>query len=214
MLSVLGFRDADAYVPGINDLVYGNPEQKIISAKEKIFLGRIALAALDQYREAKKHGNKYIADSLLKVFESDYRYMGYGYLDKPERIIPNVPLTFYSFRIMVMLGFYFILLFVVLLFFLLRNKLDNKKLILKLAILTFPLGYIASQAGWIIAEVGRQPWAIQDLLPTAIATSQINSSSVMITFILFAVLFTALLVAEIKIMLTAIKAGPKGGSHV
>ena len=69
-------------------------------------------------------------------------------------------------------------------------------------------------AGWIVAEVGRQPWAIQDLLPTIVATSNIDASAVMLTFALFAVLFTVLLIAEIKIMISQIKSGPKGGSHV
>ena len=68
--------------------------------------------------------------------------------------------------------------------------------------------------GWIVAEVGRQPWAIQDLLPTAVATSQINSSSVQLTFWIFAVLFTILLIAEIRIMLSQIKSGMKGEYHV
>jgi cytochrome d ubiquinol oxidase subunit I len=95
-----------------------------------------------------------------------------------------------------------------------RNNIENRKFLLKLTILSFPFTFIASWAGWIVTEVGRQPWAIQDLMPTAVATSQITTTSVIITFVLFAVLFTALLIAEIKIMFTAIKSGPKGESHV
>mgnify|MGYP000999265354 CR=1 FL=1 len=214
MLSLLGYRDANAYVPGVNDIIYGNPEQKILPAENKMMLGKIAIMSLDQYREAKKAGDQKAADSLREVMMQNYQYIGYGYLEKPQDVIPNVPLTFYSFRIMVMLGAWFILLFAILLWFLIRDRLDNKKLVLKLAVLTFPLAFIASWAGWIVAEVGRQPWAIQDLLPVSVATSQISSGAVMTTFILFAVLFTALLIAEIKIMWTAIKQGPKGGNHV
>lgn len=72
-----------------------------------------------------------------------------------------------------------------------------------------PLVYIASEAGWVVAEVGRQPWVIQDLMTTAQAVSQIDSSSVIITFFLFAITFTALLIAEIRILTKQIKIGPK-----
>jgi cytochrome d ubiquinol oxidase subunit I len=110
---------------------------------------------------------------------------------------------------MVALGFYFILLFAVLLYFLIKKKLESKKWLLRLALFTIPLGYLASHLGWAVAEVGRQPWAIQDILPVHKATSNIDTSSVIITFILFSVLFTALLIAEIRIMTRAIKNGPK-----
>lgn len=80
---------------------------------------------------------------------------------------------------------------------------------MKLAIISIPLAYIASQAGWIVAEVGRQPWVVQDLMPTISAVTKISSGSVMLTFWLFAVLFTVLLVAEMKIMFRQIKTGPK-----
>jgi len=214
LLSILGYRNADAFVPGINDLVNGNKEQQIISASEKMAMGKIAIETLARYKEAKTKGNNMQLDSLKKVFEANYKYIGYGYLNDPAGIIPNVPLTFYSFHIMTGLGFYFILFFLLVLFFALRQKLENKKLLLRISILSFPLAFIASMAGWIVAEVGRQPWAIQDLLPTAVATSNLDASSVMITFTLFALLFTILLIAEIKIMISQIKSGPKGGSHV
>ena len=77
-------------------------------------------------------------------------------------------------------------------------------------LLTLPLAYVAQEAGWIVAEAGRQPWAIQDLLPVGMAASNVASTSVMITFWLFAILFTGLLIAEIKIMFTQIKIGPEG----
>lgn len=214
MLSLLGYRNMNAYVPGVNDLVNGNPDQKIMGAQEKINLGKTALKALDEYRSRKKAGDLHAADSLKQVLVNHYQYIGYGYFDNPRDIIPNVPFMFYSFRFMVILGFWLILLLALMLYFALRDKLEKYKLILKLSLLTFPLAFFASWAGWIIAEVGRQPWAIQDLLPTSVATTQINTTSVITTFILFAILFTALLIAEVKIMITAIKTGPKGEYHV
>jgi cytochrome d ubiquinol oxidase subunit I len=112
---------------------------------------------------------------------------------------------------MVILGFYFIAFFILILFFIYKKKLEEHKWLMWLAIITMPLAYIASEAGWIVTEVGRQPWVIQDMMPTVAAVSQIDSSAVIVTFILFAVVFTALLIAEIKIMARQIKIGPKDG---
>lgn len=68
-----------------------------------------------------------------------------------------------------------------------------------------PLGYIASEAGWIVAEFGRQPWTIQDMLPTWAAVSDIEPASVILTFFIFLALFTLLLIVEISIMCKTIK---------
>jgi cytochrome d ubiquinol oxidase subunit I len=72
-----------------------------------------------------------------------------------------------------------------------------------------PLPYIASELGWIVAELGRQPWIIQDLMPVSTAVSNIGSGSVMATFFIFAVLFTTLLIAEVSIMVKQVKNGPQ-----
>jgi cytochrome d ubiquinol oxidase subunit I len=112
---------------------------------------------------------------------------------------------------MVALGFYFLLLFIVFIILVWRDKLNNRKFLLWLAVFTIPLAYLASEAGWIVAEVGRQPWVVQDLLPTVAAVSHINASSVQATFLLFACIFTGLLIAEISIMIKQIKIGPKEG---
>jgi cytochrome d ubiquinol oxidase subunit I len=205
MLSLLGYRNSDAFVPGINDLINGNKENNIISATEKIEKGKLAIEALAKYKKAKKDKKFSQADSALKVFRKNYQYFGYGFFNEPKNIIPNVPITFYSFHIMVALGFYFIFLFGLII--ILLKSLENKKWLLLIGIISLPLGFVASQAGWIVTELGRQPWAIQDLLPTIVAVSNINTSSVMTTFIIFAILFTTLLLAEIKIMLNQIKKG-------
>ena len=83
-----------------------------------------------------------------------------------------------------------------------------------IALLTIPLAYIAGQAGWVVAECGRQPWAIQDLLPTSASVSRVSVGSVQLTFYIFLVLFTVMLIAEVGIMLKAIRKGPeKGVTH-
>jgi cytochrome bd ubiquinol oxidase subunit I len=216
LLSTLSFRKADAFVPGVEDLVHGNSQYNILSAEEKMNRGKQAIASLAAYKKAKKENNTKVMDSTRNVFESNYKYLGYGYLDKPEKVIPNVPLTYYSFHIMVILGVIFILFLIIILYNAAADKLAEKKFWLRMGILAFPLAFISSMSGWIVTEVGRQPWAIQDLLPTGVATSNINASSVMITFFMFAILFTTLLIAEIKIMLKAINSEkePEGGQNV
>ncbi len=72
------------------------------------------------------------------------------------------------------------------------------------------LGYLAQQTGWVVSEVGRQPWAIQDMLPVSIARSNLDTGTVMVTFFMFLALFTALLIAELKIMTKQISIGPEG----
>jgi len=209
LLSFLSFRDFDAFVPGINDLTNGNKEQGIMSTDEKRIKGIYAINALAEYRLAKKNNDISKVNEHLKIFEENYQYLGYGYLPDKEAAIPPVALTFYSFHIMVSLGFYFILLFTIVLFLMYKNKLESKKWLLKLALWSIPLGYLASELGWVVAEVGRQPWTIQNIMPTMIATSHLNTGDVQLTFFLFAILFTILLIAEIKIMVKQIKLGPK-----
>ncbi len=208
-LSYISFGNADAFVPGINDLIKGNKEQNIISTQEKIEKGKIAIKALADYKEAKKNGDKEKAESSLNIFKANFDNFGYGYFDNPKDIIPPVSEVFYSFHIMVMLGGYFIVLFAIMLWLSYKNKLEQKRLILKVALWTIPLAYLASELGWIVAELGRQPWTIVNLLPVNVSTSHLSTSSVQTTFWMFAVLFTVLLIAEIKIMTKQIKIGPK-----
>ncbi len=210
-LSLLAFGNLNAYVPGIHELVHGDPEHGIISYQEKIDKGKISIDALAAYKNAKKSGSTEEAANQLKTFKDNFNYFGYGYYygHDPHELIPPVKLSFYAFHIMVGLGTYFILFFIIMLYFTLKNKIQDKAVWLKIAVWTIPLAYIAQEAGWIVAEVGRQPWVIQDLMPTIAAVSKISSSNVVITFFAFLIVFTALLIAEIKIMLTQIKSGPE-----
>jgi len=210
MLSYLAFLDANAFVPGIKDLVNGNKEHGIISYREKIRKGRMAIESLAAYKRAKDAGKMEEAKIFLKSFSENFQYFGYGYYygKNINTLVPNVRFSFYSFHIMVILGGHFMLLFMLCLYFTYKNKIDKMKWLLWSALLSMPLAYVASEAGWVLAEVGRQPWVIQDLMPNLAAVSRIDASSVQITFFLFLVIFTTLLIAEIKIMLTQIKKGP------
>ncbi len=227
MLSYMAFLKVDAFVPGIKDLVLGNEAESIMSYKEKILRGYEAQQVLKAFKAAKdKHPEEY--DRLKAKFddkewvEKYFRYFGYGNYYDPDpnqlelnafKIVPPISLSFYAFHIMVALGGHFLLLFMVMLWLTIQDKIENKKIVLYTALWTIPLAYVASQAGWVVAEVGRQPWVIQDLMPTMTAVSKIDTSSVMITFGLFTVTFVALAIAEVRIMVKQIKNGPKEGGN-
>ncbi|MDP2335650.1 MAG: cytochrome ubiquinol oxidase subunit I [Bacteroidota bacterium] len=210
MLSYMAFLDPNAYVPGIQDIVLGNPEHHIMSFQERSAKGKIAINSLADYKNARKAGNDSLSMVSLENFEANYAHFGYGYYSgrDMQELIPSVPTTFYSFRIMVGLGVHFGALFLVVLLLTLKNKIEKKRFILYTALWSIPLAYIASELGWVVAEVGRQPWVIQDILPTIAAVSQLKPSSVQITFWMFFIIFTGLLIAEIRIMTTRIKHGP------
>lgn len=211
LLSFLAERNADAFVPGINDLIDGGYPTKqgiALSAQEKIARGQVAITALGEYRKAKKDKDEVAAKQNLTLLEENFPYFGYGYIKDPGDLIPHVGITFYSFRIMVILGGYFILLFIIALVLSHKKKFANTKWIQYICLWSIPLAYIAGQAGWVVAEVGRQPWAIQDILPTSASISKLATSSVQVTFFLFLLLFTILLIAEVGIMVKAIKKGP------
>ena len=137
------------------------------------------------------------------------KYFGYGYIKSADQVVPYVPVCFWSFRFMVGLGCLFILFFAVLLFMVYKKDLTKHRWLLIAGIITLPLGYIATESGWVVAEMGRQPWTIQDILPTWVAVSNIQASSVIVTFFIFLVLFTAMLITEINILCKQIKKGPE-----
>ncbi|MDR3286084.1 MAG: cytochrome ubiquinol oxidase subunit I [Prevotellaceae bacterium] len=149
-----------------------------------------------------------IAESR-KQLNDNIKYFGYGYIKEPSDLIPPVALTFYAFRIMIILGGFLFLLFAISAYFSYKNKFETKRWLQWICLISILLAIIAGQAGWVVAEVGRQPWAIQDMLPTSAAISRLATSSVQITFFIFLALFTVLLIAELKIMINAIKKGPQ-----
>ena len=213
MLSMLAERNLDGFVPGINDLLKGGYTLKdgstALSAEEKIARGRQAIAAFATYRKAKAEGNEEVAATAKATLQENMPYFGYGYIKQADDLVPNVPLTFYMFRVMVMLGGYFIFFFALVLFLVYRKDLTALPWMQWIGLLSLPLGYIAGQSGWVVAECGRQPWAIQDMLPVGTAVSKLEVGSVQTTFFLFLLLFTILLIAEIGILVKAIKKGPE-----
>lgn len=115
--------------------------------------------------------------------------------------MPYIPVNFYAFRVMVGVGTLLLLFFLVIGHVSWRMDIASpRRWLYVAAIVMLPLAYIASEAGWIVAELGRQPWAIQDMMPTVAAISDIRAGSVALTFFIFLVLFTVLLAAEVRIM--------------
>lgn len=215
-LSYLIYLDGDHFVPGVNDLIDGitltaeGDTVRGLSYADKIAIGKVAQNALRAYDAARKAGDSATMDSAAKVVKDNFKYFGYAYLPSPEAGVPNVPMSFYAFHIMVVLGGYLLALFAVMLFLSYRRTslLDNRWLCLA-GIVSVALVWICSQSGWVLAEVGRQPWVIQDLMPTWAAISGIQSGSVRLTFWMFAAIFTGLLIAEISIMLRYISSASK-----
>ena len=209
LLSLLANREPGSFVPGINDLVYGNREHSIMGIDKKIEQGKIAVELLSQYKTAKKEKNVKRAEISLANFKKYEKYLGFGYLENPEKAVPPIGPTFYSFHIMVALGGLFPVIFLLYLYYTYKDSIAEKKWLLRFGLFSVFLGYVASQAGWIVAEVGRQPWAIQNLLPVSVARSNLSTGAIQTTFFLFLFMFTVLLIAEIGIMLKQIQTGPE-----
>jgi Cytochrome bd-type quinol oxidase, subunit 1 len=226
LLSFLGYRNINAFVPGIKNIVDGDYTLQdgttALSFEERQARGRKAIQALADYQTARQEesdainaGNSTAAAAAAvaaanyeTILRENYAHFGYGYLETEEDLIPHVPLTFYSFHLMVIIGVYFILFFLVVLYFLYKKNMSTARWLQYVTLWSIPLVYIAGQLGWIVAEMGRQPWTIQDILPVNTAASAITAGNVMTTVILFAVLFTGLLIAEVAIMVKQIKKGP------
>lgn len=215
-LSLLAKHDTEAFVPGINDLIDGieiTPAGDTIhtdSYAERIAIGRKAHDALRAYGAAKTAGDTAAMAAAVDDLRANYRYFGYGYLQSPYDAVPPVGLTFYAFRIMVIIGGYLLLFMLLMVWASYRRpKWLENKLLLWAGMLSIPLVWVCSQSGWVTAEVGRQPWIIQDLMPVQAAISDVSTPTVMISFWAFAVVFTAFLAAEVSIMLRQISKGSK-----
>lgn len=217
MLSFLATRDMDGYVPGINDIIKGGytmPDgTTAMPLKEKMERGRLAIAALSGYREAKEAEDETAAAAHRKTLDENMKYFGYGYISEAEQIVPFIPVCFWAFRVMVGLGTLFLLFFAVSTFLSYKKDITKMRWLHIAGMALLPLGYLASEAGWVVAEFGRQPWTIQDMLPTWVAVSDVSAGSVMLTFFIFLALFTLLLAVEISIMCKAVKKGPEYSSN-
>ena len=210
LLSILATHDPQAFIPGIKDILAGGYELpdggKALSAQQMMQRGKLAIDALRDFRLAMEAADQpAMADARARL-DSNFKYFGYGYLRSPSDLVPPVPLVFYAFRVMVIATAAFA--FILLIFLMLGARVTRSRPLLWAGMATVPLVYLASQAGWVVSEVGRQPWAIQGILPNTAAVSKLDVSSVQITFFIFLTLFTLMLIAEICIMKKSIQKGP------
>lgn len=211
VLSVLATHDINGYVPGINNLLdgYTAPNGEVMpSAEQKIERGKRAIAAFGEYR-ALSGSDPVRAAEARKVLDENIDYFGYGYIDSPQELVPPVGLVYWAFRIMVGLGGALLLLMCVVLWAVYKKRLASMSWLQWAALLSIPLVYIAGQAGWIVAECGRQPWVIEGLLPVKAAVSSVSVAAVQTTFFVFVAIFTLFLVIELRILTNAIKKGPE-----
>ena len=213
VMGLIGTRSLDKQIPGIAQLVD--------ETKGKIGNGILAYDSMLVLREDKNNAQ---AKAILAAHDKD---LGYALLLKrfiddprkatPEQIqqaanstIPNVPVLFWSFRIMVACGLYFILLFGYSFWLSTKRKLDASRWYLRLALCSLPLPWVAAELGWIVAEYGRQPWAIEGILPTALGVSSVTAGQVWTSLGGFVLFYTALAIIDAVLMLKFARKGPDG----
>ncbi len=122
--------------------------------------------------------------------------------------LPHVAPLFWSFRLMVGCGFLMLFIIGMAFYQTCRQKIDEKPWVLKLAILAIPLPWIASEAGWFVAEYGRQPWAVAEILPVNMAASNLQASEIIFSILMIFALYTLFLIAEVYLMLKFVRLGP------
>jgi len=211
MLGILATRSLSKELPGIKNLVE--------DAKPKIREGMKAYTALETLQRNPK--NKSAQNTLEKYGHNiGYALLLKRFIEHPEKAtpadidkaawstVPNVAPIFWSFRIMVGLGFYFIAFFALAVYLVtIRNV--RQTWFLRIALLSLPLPWIAAELGWFVAEHGRQPWVIEGILPTFLGVSSISLREIWTSLIAFIIFYTGLAVIEVYLMTKTIRKGPE-----
>ena len=122
--------------------------------------------------------------------------------------IPPVAPLFWAFRIMVACGVFMLVVFVLALVSASRRAIMRQRWVLKLAVVMMPMPWIASEMGWIVAELGRQPWTVAEVLPTWMSVSSLTVGDLVFSLVGFVLLYTALLVVEMYLMIKFARKGP------
>jgi len=204
-------RSIDTAVTGVKDIISEN-EQRIRS-------GMVAYGTLEKLRSGDK------SEQNKSRFIQNKENLGYGLLLKrytPSVVdatdsqikqaaldtIPNVAAMFWSFRIMVGLGFYLLALIALSFYFCAKRVFDQKRWLLKLLLLSLPVPWIAIELGWFVAEYGRQPWTIGGVLPTYLSTSTLGVGDVIGSMVAMIALYTVFLIVEMYLMIKFVRLGP------
>jgi cytochrome d ubiquinol oxidase subunit I len=212
MLGLIATRSISGQVAGINDLV-------AISA-QRVESGMQAYKAMLGLRATPND------PTLRAAFEAHVEDLGYGLLLKrytpavvdatPAQIqaaawdtVPPVPELFWTFRIMVALGFYFIALFAAMFWQASARQLESRPWLLRLCLWSLPLPWIAAELGWYVAEGGRQPWTIDGVLPTFLSVSSLPAANVALSLAGFVIFYTVLAIVEMYLMVRTVRRGPE-----
>lgn len=210
ILGLIATRSIDKPVMGIKEIVFDN--------EIRIRNGIKAYAALQQIKENNN-------PDARKFLDENAKDLGYALLLKrytpkvvdatPEQVekaawdtVPRVAPIFWSFRIMVALGLYFIVLFGWAFYLASRRRAHQKRLFLRIAMISLPLPWVAAELGWFVAEYGRQPWTIDGVLPTFLSGSSLSTGQVWISLAAFVLFYTVLLIVDIALMRKYIRLGP------
>ncbi|ARO13566.1 transmembrane cytochrome D ubiquinol oxidase subunit I [Ketogulonicigenium robustum] len=216
VMGLIGTRSLTTVIPGIDQLLAEN--------EQRIRLGLNAYDALQDYRATPV--GETVAPEVAARFDTYKDDMGYAllllkYVDDPRTAtdaqieaaawdtVPYVPVLFWAFRGMVGIGFFNVALMAGFFFLSARRQLDKRRWPLKIAVAAMALPWIAAELGWIVAEFGRQPWAIDGILPTVAAVSHLTVPTVLLTIVGFTAIYSVLLVIEVRLMLAAIRKGPQ-----
>lgn len=211
VMGIIATRSVDTPVTGIKDL--------LVEHEGRIRNGMVAYEQLEKLRAGDQ------SPELKAAFAETQKDLGYGLLLKKytanvvdasdEQIraaakdtIPHVPSLFWAFRAMVASGFLMLVLFVLATFAVAKRNAENKPWLLKFALFALPLPWIAAQTGWFVAEVGRQPWTIGEVLPTHLSTSSLSTGDVWGSIIALAAFYTVLLIIEMYLMIKFSRLGP------
>lgn len=212
LLGLIATRSLDGTVAGMSDLV--------LKAQDRITSGIVAYDAVE-------HLKTNPTDVAQRArFEAHKRDLGYALLLKRQMadpraataqqieaaawdMVPDVPLMFWSFRLMAAIGFAMIALFATAFILSSFRRHTDTRWFLRVAVAAIPLPWIAAELGWVVAEMGRQPWAIEGVLPTFLANSSLSAGALWTTIIGFTVLYGALAVIEVRLILAAIAHGPE-----
>lgn len=211
LLGLIGTRSLDTQLPGINELVE--------RAEERIRAGIPAVAALERLR---RNPDDQTARAELEAGQDD---LGYAFLLKPYTedvtqatdaqvaaaafdTVPDVFTLFWAFRGMVALGFYFIVLFAIGFWLASTRRLERTRWFQRLALYSIPLPFLAAELGWIVAEYGRQPWAIEGILPTSLAASGLAHGDALFTLAGFILLYSTLWIIEVYLLVKYVRRGP------
>jgi len=204
-------RSVSTPVPGVKDLIAKN--------EERIRSGMIAFDMLQKLRGGDR------SEASQKQFDRHKENLGYGLLlrryapnvvdataqqikQASRDTIPNVAAMFWSFRIMVGLGFYMLALIALSFYYCAKRVFDQKTWLLKILLFSLPVPWIAIELGWFVAEYGRQPWTIGGILPTYLSTSTLTSGDLIGSLVVLIVLYTLFLVVEMYLMTKFVRLGP------